>query len=98
MGSPAERAVAIVGLGAIMPDANDARAFWDNIKSKRYSISDVPPERWRLEDYYDPDPAAPDKTYSKIGAWVRGFEFDWKQHSAFHPRWRRRWTKASSGP
>ena len=80
MGPTGERAVAIVGLGAMMPDAGDARAFWQNIKNERYSISEVPPERWRVEDYYDPDPAAPDKTYSKIGSWVRGYQFDWKQH------------------
>src|SRR5512143_132286 len=80
MGPSAERAVAIVGLGAVMPDAGEARTFWKNIQDKRYSIVEVPPDRWRLDDYYDPDPQAPDKTYSKIGAWVRGFQFDWKQH------------------
>ena len=48
--------------------------------NKRYSITEVPPDRWSIADYYDPDPAAPDKTYSKIGGWVRGFEFDWKQY------------------
>jgi acyl transferase domain-containing protein len=67
-----------VGVGAILPDAPNAPAFWQNIINKRYSITDVPPERWN-PDYYDPDPYAPDKTYSKIGGWVRGFEFDWKQ-------------------
>ncbi len=74
-----ERAVAIVGLGAILPDAPNAPAFRDNVWKKRYSIIDVPPERWSAEDYFDPDPSAPDKTYSKIGSWVRGFEFDWKR-------------------
>ncbi|MDW8269392.1 MAG: beta-ketoacyl synthase N-terminal-like domain-containing protein, partial [Anaerolineae bacterium] len=71
--------IAIVGIGAILPDAPNASAFWQNIKNKRYSITEVPPERWSIADYYDPDPRAPDKTYSKIGAWVRGFQFDWKQ-------------------
>ncbi|RIK35107.1 MAG: beta-ketoacyl synthase, partial [Chloroflexi bacterium] len=47
--------------------------------AKRSSIAEVPPERWSIDAYYDPDPAAPDKTYSKIGSWVRGFEFDWKR-------------------
>ncbi|HID51055.1 MAG TPA: acyltransferase domain-containing protein, partial [Anaerolineae bacterium] len=71
--------IAIVGIGAIMPDAPDAATFWQNILDKKYSITETPPNRWRIEDYYDPDPQAPDKTYSKIGGWVRGFSFDWKR-------------------
>ncbi|MCA9980349.1 MAG: hypothetical protein KDD89_05940, partial [Anaerolineales bacterium] len=74
-----ERAIAIVGLGAILPDAPNVSAFWHNILSKKYSISPTPAGRWGAGDYYDPDPQAPDKTYSNIGGWVRGFEFDWKR-------------------
>ncbi|MBE1495760.1 acyl transferase domain-containing protein/acyl carrier protein [Amycolatopsis lexingtonensis] len=73
---PNARAVAIVGVSAIMPDAPDAKKFWSNIVGGRYSISDVPPERWDPALYYDADPAVPDKTYSKIGGWVREFEWD----------------------
>ncbi len=72
-------AIAIVGLGAVLPDALSAPAFWQNIASKRYSIIETPPERWSIADYYDPDPSVPDKTYSKIGGWVRDFQFDWKR-------------------
>ncbi|MFZ1488832.1 MAG: polyketide synthase, partial [Ilumatobacteraceae bacterium] len=68
--------MAIVGVGAILPDAPDAAAFWDNITSGRYSISEVAPNRWDPELYYDPDPKAPDKTYSKIGGWVRDWSWD----------------------
>jgi malonyl CoA-acyl carrier protein transacylase len=74
-----DRAVAIVGVAALLPDAPSAPAFRDNVRAGRYSITEVPPDRWSVADYYDPDPAAPDKTYSKIGGWVRGFEFDWKR-------------------
>ncbi len=70
------RAVAIVGVGAILPDAENAPAFWNNIKEGRYSVSEVPPDRWRVDLYYDPDPKAPDKTYTKIGAWVRSYPFE----------------------
>ncbi|MGB5697399.1 MAG: type I polyketide synthase, partial [Polyangiales bacterium] len=70
------RAIAVVGVGAVLPDAPTARAFWDNIANGRYSISETPVDRWDPALYYDPDPAAPDKTYSKIGGWVR--EFDWE--------------------
>ncbi|GIE58329.1 type I polyketide synthase [Actinoplanes octamycinicus] len=67
--------IAIVGVGAIMPDAPDAATFWTNLTTGRYSISDVPPERWDPDLYYDPDPHAPDRTYSRIGGWVR--DYDW---------------------
>jgi acyl transferase domain-containing protein/NAD(P)-dependent dehydrogenase (short-subunit alcohol dehydrogenase family)/uncharacterized ubiquitin-like protein YukD len=59
-----------------MPEAGSAPDFWENIKAKRYSITDVPEDRWPPSLYYDPDPLAPDKTYSKIGSWVRDFHFD----------------------
>ena len=68
--------IAIVGLAAIMPDAPDASAFWENIKAGRYSISDVPPDRWDPDLYYDADRRAPDKTYSRIGGWVREYPWD----------------------
>ena len=71
MQDTANRAIAIVGAGAIMPDAPNVSAFWENIKAGRYSISEVTPDRWDPALYYDPDHNAPDKTYSKIGGWVR---------------------------
>ncbi|HSR26009.1 MAG TPA: polyketide synthase, partial [Candidatus Eisenbacteria bacterium] len=69
-------AVAVVGVSAILPDAPNARAFWENLTGGRYSISDVDSGRWDPALYYDPDPRAPDKTYSKIGGWVREWEWD----------------------
>jgi acyl transferase domain-containing protein len=65
------RAIAIVGVGAVLPDAPNVQAFWKNVKDGRYSISEVAPDRWDPGLYYDPDHSAPDKTYSKIGGWVR---------------------------
>ena len=70
-----DNAVAIVGVGAILPDAPDAAAFWRNVPAGRYSISEVDPARWDPALYYDADPHAPEKTYSKIGGWVR--DWDW---------------------
>ncbi|MBX7432208.1 acyltransferase domain-containing protein, partial [Mycobacterium sp. Y57] len=81
MTTPMPEPIAVVGVAAIMPGAPDATSFWANIKAGQYSISDVPPERWDPELYYDPDPQAPDKTYSRIGGWVRDFTWEplaWK--------------------
>ncbi len=87
MEDTAHRAIAIVGAGAIMPDASNVAAFWENIKTGRNCISKVPTERWNPAFYYDEDHSAPAKTYSKIGGWVR--EFPWepmKWHLAIPPR------------
>src|ERR1051326_3343289 len=76
MQDTAYRAVAIVGAGAVLPDAPNVAAFWNNIKTGRYSITEVTPDRWDPALYFDPDHSAPDKTYSKIGGWVR--EYPWE--------------------
>jgi acyl transferase domain-containing protein/NAD(P)-dependent dehydrogenase (short-subunit alcohol dehydrogenase family)/acyl carrier protein len=73
---PAERAIAVVGVGAILPGSPDAPSFWRNVLEGRNSITDVSPDRWSAADYYDPDPKAPGKTYSKIGGWVHGISFE----------------------
>jgi len=87
MEDTAHRAIAIVGAGAVLPDAPNVGAFWENVKNGRYSITEVPPERWDPCRYYDPDPRTPDKTYSKIGAWVRDFVWEpFKWHLAIPPR------------
>ncbi|MGC8867511.1 MAG: beta-ketoacyl synthase N-terminal-like domain-containing protein, partial [Elusimicrobiales bacterium] len=68
--------IAIVGLGVIAPDASNKDEFWKNILSKRNSITEVPKDRWDPALYYDPDPKAKDKTYSKIGGFIKDFKFE----------------------
>ncbi len=81
------RAIAIVGVGAILPDAPNVATFWQNIKNSRYSITEVTPDRWDSNRYYDADPSAADKTYSKIGGWVREYTWDpMKWHLPIPPR------------
>ncbi len=76
MENTAYRAIAIVGVGAILPDAANAPAFWENVKQGRYSVAEVPTNRWDSTLYFDPDHSVPDKTYSKIGGWVREYPWD----------------------
>src|SRR5512146_1224272 len=87
MEDTAYRAIAIVGTGAILPDAPNVSTFWENVKSGRYSITEVQPDRWDPALYYDSEPSAPDKTYSKIGGWVRDYPWEpMKWHLAVPPR------------
>ena len=54
MSNSLDNAVAIVGVSAILPDAADSEAFWRNVTSGRYSISEVDPERWILRSTTTP--------------------------------------------
>jgi malonyl CoA-acyl carrier protein transacylase len=71
MNKPLHKAIAIVGVGAVMPEATNLPGYWNNIKQGKYCISEVPVDRWNAALYYDPDRKMPDKTYSKLGGWVK---------------------------
>ncbi len=68
--------VAIIGKAGIFPRAQNAQVFWENILNKIDAIIEVPPDRWRIEDYYDPDPTVPDKTYAKHGGFIPDIDFN----------------------
>ncbi|MET7768274.1 SDR family NAD(P)-dependent oxidoreductase [Nocardia sp. NPDC005366] len=68
--------IAIVGLGALFPQSTDLSEFWSNVVEARDCIEDVPATHWKIGDYYDPDPTAPDKTYAKRGGFLPFVDFD----------------------
>ncbi len=68
--------IAIVGVSALFPGSSDATGFWRDILAGRDLIGDVPATHWRVDDYYDPDPAAPDKTYARRGGFLSPVDFD----------------------
>jgi acyl transferase domain-containing protein len=39
-------------------------------------LQEIPPQRWQVDDYFDPDPKAPDRTYGRRGAFLEAIEFD----------------------
>ena len=64
--------IAVVGLGCVLPDAHDPAQLWQNVLASRVAISDLPPHD--LRDFFaEGDLPVPDKTYSRLGGWVRGF-------------------------
>jgi len=52
-------AVAIIGASGRFPHSRDLGAFWDNIRSGRDCIAEVPPSRWDVSRFYHPDPTHP---------------------------------------
>ena len=71
--------IAIIGMGCVFPDALDFTQYWQNIVEGKNSIREVEPEFWSAEEFYDPDPNAPDRTYCKMGGMAGPIEFDAKE-------------------
>ena len=73
---PRQVPIAVVGIAAFMPGSTDLGGFWRNVLTGRDLMTDVPASRWLIEDYYDPDPRATDKTYGRRGAFLPEVDFD----------------------
>ncbi len=77
--APAERltpSLAVVGLACRYPDADDAPELLDVVLTGRRTFRRIPPVRLDLADYYQPDPATSDATYSTRAALIEGWQFD----------------------
>ncbi|MEM1243393.1 MAG: beta-ketoacyl synthase N-terminal-like domain-containing protein [Pseudomonadota bacterium] len=68
--------IAIIGISAIFPGSDNRQGFWRDIVSGKDLITDVPPTHWLIDDYYDPDPKVPDKTYCKRGGFIQSLDFN----------------------
>jgi len=68
--------IAIIGIGSIYPQADDAGKFWSNIKNRVDAITEVPESHWRTDDYYNQDPKVADKVYAKLGGFLSPVEFN----------------------
>jgi acyl transferase domain-containing protein/NADP-dependent 3-hydroxy acid dehydrogenase YdfG len=68
--------IAVIGVGAIFPGASEIGGFWRNILAGKDLITDVPASHWLIDDYFDADPTATDKTYGKRGGFLPAVDFD----------------------
>ena len=71
--------IAVIGLGCFYAGSKNPMELWENVLTKRQQFRDFPGCRLPLTDYYDRNKKIVDKTYSRLGAFIDGFIFDWKQ-------------------
>ncbi|MBA2681885.1 MAG: polyketide synthase, partial [Ktedonobacteraceae bacterium] len=63
--------IAIIGMNCRFPGgASDPERFWELLSQGRDGVTEVPPERWDADAYYDPDVTAPGKMPSRWGGFV----------------------------
>ncbi|SEL14132.1 Acyl transferase domain-containing protein [Stigmatella aurantiaca] len=70
--SSATEPIAIVGIGCRVPQASGPEAFWRLLEGGVDAIREVPASRWKVDDYYDPQPGVPGKTYTRWGGFLDG--------------------------
>ena len=63
-------AIAIVGVAGLYPLASDLEGYWDNLREGRDCVREIPPERWPLEGFYDPDRNRPETSHCKWGGFI----------------------------
>ncbi len=68
--------IAIVGMAAIMPGAPDLATFWANVVQGANGIREVPADRWRVDEFYDPQSMNGEKSPSKWGGFLDPYPFD----------------------
>ena len=69
--------IAVIGMAGRFPGARNVEEYWANLAAGRGTVGEVPAERWDMARHYDPDPAAPNKSYGKWGGFLAdAAEFD----------------------
>ncbi|MFF5900141.1 SDR family oxidoreductase [Streptomyces argenteolus] len=65
-----ESLVAVVGMGIVVPGADDTSGYWDVLTSAVPRFVE-PGDRFDLAKFWDPDPLAEDRTYSRVAGYCR---------------------------
>lgn len=68
--SPANDAIAIVGIGCRFPGANGPDEFWKLLLEGRDAITTVPADRWDADAFYDADPQTPGKMHTREAGFI----------------------------
>ncbi|WP_102143817.1 sulfolipid-1 biosynthesis phthioceranic/hydroxyphthioceranic acid synthase [Mycobacterium hubeiense] len=78
MGETRRTHVAVIGIGCRLPGGIDSPdQLWDALLRGANLVTEVPPDRWDVDEYYDPEPGVPGRSVSRWGAFlddVAGFD------------------------
>ena len=70
--------VAVIGMACRLPGGIDSpELLWEALLRGDDLITEIPPDRWDGDEYYDPEPGVPGRSVSKWGAFlddVAGFD------------------------
>lgn len=77
-GAPRFTPVAVIGMACRLPGGiTSPQQLWEALLRGDDLVTEVPPDRWDADDFYDPEPGVPGRSVSKWGAFlddVAGFD------------------------
>ncbi len=62
--------IAVIGMGCRFPGARNPGAFWELLREGRSGVTEVPAERWSLDEYYAANGETPGKMDCRHGAFL----------------------------
>src|ERR1700720_2740156 len=78
MGATPVTPVAVIGMACRLPGGIDSpQRLWEALLRGDDLVTEIPPDRWDADEYYDPEPGVPGRSVSKWGAFlddVAGFD------------------------
>src|SRR5262249_12510710 len=66
--------IAVVGMACRFPKADSPEAFWELLSRGEDAITEVPRDRWDVDAFFDPDPDAPGKMYTRWGGFLESID------------------------
>ena len=75
---PDDDAVAIIGMGCVLPGALNIAAYWDLLASGRDPKCPAPPGRWRPDLACKPGPHQRFHCPTSLGGYITDFQYDWR--------------------
>ena len=66
--------IALIGLGCRFPGAENLQALWRLLREGGDAITEIPPDRWDVDELYDPVPGTPGKMSTRWGGFLKGVD------------------------
>ena len=70
MTARSDEPIAIVSVACRFPGAPDPEAYWELLSGGVDAIREIPDDRFDVDEYYDPDPEAKGKIYTRYGGYL----------------------------
>ncbi len=75
-----DRAIAVVGMGCVLPGAANVAKYWDLLAAGRDPKCPPPSDRWRIDLGYRPGSREPYCSPAALGGFITDFHYDWRVH------------------